>query len=266
MTAVQSFCGLCLLLALGKIFRVKIKLLQKLYLPSSVVGGVLGLVILQVFGRYISPAWTAGWTKLPSLLINVVFAALFLGVAIPPLRTVWRRAAPQFAYGQIVAWGQYVVGIGVVLLLLKPIFKVRDLFGVLVPVGLEGGHGTAAGLAPTFTDTLGWPEGVDYGLAAATMGIVSAIVVGIALVNWAARSGLLVRERPLGQLSEEARRPAGRRSWRIRSIRWPCTCPSWDWPSWSVSGSSRLSSSSSRAYRGGANTRSCGVFRSFPCA
>lgn len=227
MTAVQSFCGLCLLLALGKVLRVKIKVLQKLYLPSSVVGGVLGLVILQVFGRWIAPEWTAGWTQLPALLINVVFAALFLGVAIPPLKTVWRRAAPQFAYGQIVAWGQYVVGIAVVLFVLKPLFKVRDLFGVLVPVGFEGGHGTAAGLAPTFRGTLGWPEGVDYGLAAATMGIVSAIVVGIALVNWAARAKLLVRDRPLGELSEEEsagiypvdrRPPAGRQTVMADSI------------------------------------------------
>ena len=36
----MSFCGLCALLALGKLLRVKLRLLQRLYLPSSVIGEV----------------------------------------------------------------------------------------------------------------------------------------------------------------------------------------------------------------------------------
>ena len=161
MTAVMSFCGLCLLLALGKFLRVKVRVLQKLYLPSSVVGGIVGLIILQTAGGWIPEGWTAGWSQLPGLLINIVFAALFLGVTIPPLRTVWRESAPQLAYGQIVAWGQYLVGMAIVLLLLEPLFGMPSLFGVVVPVGFEGGHGTAGGLAPTFREQLGWPGGGD---------------------------------------------------------------------------------------------------------
>ena len=203
MTAVMSFCGLCLLLALGTFLRVKVRVLQKLYLPSSVVGGIVGLIILQTAGGWIPEGWTAGWSQLPGLLINIVFAALFLGVTIPPLRTVWRESAPQLAYGQIVAWGQYLVGMAIVLLLLKPLFGMPSLFGVIVPVGFEGGLGSAGGLAPMFREQLWWPEGVDYGLASATAGICSAIVVGMALINWAARKGVLVHGCERGSLSEE---------------------------------------------------------------
>jgi glutamate:Na+ symporter, ESS family len=188
MTVVMSFCGLCLLVALGKFLRVRVRFLQLLYLPSSVIAGLLGLIVIQVCGARLPPAWTAGWGALPGLLINVVFAALFLGVSIPPLAQVWKRAAPQLAYGQIVAWGQYVVGVGLVLLVLRPVFGVSSLFGVVVPVGFEGGHGTAGGLGPTFVQ-LNWAEGVDFCLASATAGIVSAVVVGMVLVNWAIRRG-----------------------------------------------------------------------------
>ena len=190
MNAVSSFCALCLLLAIGKYLRVKIKLLQRLYLPSSVIAGLLGLLILNAAGTYLPEAWTAGWSRLPGLLINVVFATLFLGVVLPPLSTVWRHAAPQLAYGQVVAWGQYVVGIGLVLAVLGPLFGTPALFGVIVPVGFEGGHGTAGGLTETFQQ-LGWPEGADYGLASATAGILSAIIVGMVLVNWAVRRGIV---------------------------------------------------------------------------
>lgn len=189
--AVPSFCGLCLLVVIGKYLRVKVPLLQKLYLPSSVIGGLVGLIILQTLGDRIPSCWTAGWGSLPGLLINVVFATLFLGIAIPGIATIWQRAASQLAYGQIVAWGQYVVGLGLVVVLLGPLFGVTGLFGVIVPVGFEGGHGTAGGLGPTFSE-LSWSEGYDYALASATAGIISAIVIGMALVNWAVRKGYVV--------------------------------------------------------------------------
>ena len=44
MTAVVSFCALCLLLVSGKAIRTAIPFLRKLYLPSSIVGGAIGMI------------------------------------------------------------------------------------------------------------------------------------------------------------------------------------------------------------------------------
>jgi len=203
MDIVVSFSSLCLLLILGKTLRVKIRLFQKLYLPSSVIAGVLGLVLLQVFGNIIPASVTAGWGRLPGFLINIVFAALFLGITIPPIREIWRKSGVQLVYGQIVAWGQYVVGLGVSILLLAPIFGVPKFLGVIVPVGFEGGHGTAGGLKPTF-ELFNWPEGTDYGLTSATAGIILAIVIGIALINWAARKKLISKSCDVESVAESS--------------------------------------------------------------
>jgi len=202
---VLPFIGLCVLLGVGHLLRMRIRLLRRLYLPSCVIGGLAGLVILQVANAADAPVpgeWTAGWGKLPGLLINVVFACLFLGVALPKPSTLWRRAGPQLAYGQVVAWGQYVVGVGLVLVLLGPLFHQPAMFGGIIPVGFEGGHGTAGGMGPVF-EKLGWPEGKDFGLASATAGIISAIVVGMILVNWAARKGYTVRRRRVEEIAED---------------------------------------------------------------
>ncbi|MBL7139509.1 MAG: sodium:glutamate symporter [Planctomycetes bacterium] len=198
-----SFIGLCLALYAGYLLRSKVRLLQWLYLPSSVLGGLLALVVIQVAehrGHPLPEEWTAGWDALPGLLINVVFACLFLGHPLPRVRDLWRRAGPQLAYGQVVAWGQYVVGVGLVLVLLGPLFGVGPMFGGLIPVGFEGGHGTAGGLGPTFVDR-GWPQGKDLALASATAGVTSAIVVGMILINWAARRGHLAGGRKPNTLS-----------------------------------------------------------------
>ncbi len=201
------FIVLCLLLYVGYLLRSRLRVLQWLYLPSSIVGGLIGLAVVQAgshLGRPLPEGWLDAWGSLPGALINVVFACLFLGVKVPGVRTLWRRAGPQLAYGQIVAWGQYVVGVGLVLLVLGPAFGVGPVFGGLVPVGFEGGHGTAAGLGPKF-DELGWPEGKDLALASATAGVTSAILVGMALVNWAARRGHLAVARRPDTLSEHER-------------------------------------------------------------
>jgi len=205
MTIVMSFAGLCLLLIVGHLLRMNIRLLRKLYLPSAVIAGLVGLMVIQLcqaVGKPLPPEWTTGWSKLPGFLINIVFACLFLGVTIPRLSTLWRRAGPQLAYGQVVAWGQYVVGVGLVIVLLSPLFGVNDMFGGIIPVGFEGGHGTAGGMGPVFED-LSWEQGKDLALTSATAGILSAILVGMALVNWAARRGYTVRRRDPETIAED---------------------------------------------------------------
>ena len=82
MDIVISFCGLCVLVTLGKLLRAKIRFIQRLYIPSSVIAGILGLIIIQTSGEHLSPGWIAGWSRLPGFLINIVFAALFMVLAI----------------------------------------------------------------------------------------------------------------------------------------------------------------------------------------
>ncbi len=208
-----SFGLLSLLLGAGVLLRRKVGLLQRLYLPASVVAGLIGLFLLQGFsaaGLTVLDDATSGWGKLPGGLINIVFASLFLGHALPPLKTVWRSCSRQLAYGQIVAWGQYAVGCGVVLLALGPLFGIPDIFAGIMPVGFEGGHGTAGGMGPTF-DELGYPEIKDFALAAATGGMLGAILVGMALVNWAVRRGHVVRRNAAVADRSLAERPAAGR-------------------------------------------------------
>ena len=53
MTAIIVFCSLSCLLFFGKILRMKLRLLQRLYLPSSVVGGLIGLALVQCLGSHL---------------------------------------------------------------------------------------------------------------------------------------------------------------------------------------------------------------------
>ena len=188
MNAVIIFCLLSVLLVVGKLLRVALPILQRLYLPSSVVGGLAGLVLISVFRNYIPNEWIGGMKQLPGFLINVVFASLFLGKVTPSFKKIWNLAMPQLCMGQLLAWGQYVFGLGLCGLLLIPCFGVPEAFGNLLEIGFQGGHGTVGGLISTF-EAYHWSDGIALGYTMATAGMVLGVVIGMVLVNWALRKG-----------------------------------------------------------------------------
>jgi len=174
-------------------------MVQKLFLPSSIVSGVLLLLFgpqvlgqivgggLSEAGLYTTPILET-WGALPGLLISVVFATMFLGQNLPDVRRAARLTGPQLSFGLALGSGQYVVGLLLAVLVLVPLFAASPMVGALIEIGFEGGHGTAAGMREVFLE-LGFESGADLAVGMATVGIVSGIVLGIALINWAVRTG-----------------------------------------------------------------------------
>ena len=72
-TAVIVFVSLCGLLVAGKVMRMRVPILQRLYLPSSVIGGLIGLAVLSVAGDKVPREVVDAMRKVPGFLINVVF-------------------------------------------------------------------------------------------------------------------------------------------------------------------------------------------------
>ena len=205
MNAVIIFVVLSALLVAGKILRVQIPLLQKLYLPSSVVGGLLGLILLNSFPNAIPQEIVKEMRLMPGFLINVIFATLFLGVGVPKLRNFASSVFSQLTLAQIVVWGQYVVGVGLCGFLLMPLFRVHPAFGNLLELGFEGGHGTVGGMSQAFT-AKGWSDGIALGYTIATFGMIAGIVLGMVLVNWAYHRGLVKTVRPFSKRTIAERR------------------------------------------------------------
>ena len=205
MNAVVIFAILSILLIAGKILRVQFPLLQKLYLPSSVVGGILGLVVISSMPGLVPDDIVREMRLLPGFLINVIFATLFLGAGFPKMRNLASSVFSQLTLAQIVAWGQYVVGIGLCGFVLAPVFGVHIAFGNLLELGFEGGHGTVGGMSQAFL-AKGWSDGIALGYTVATVGMIAGIVLGMMLVNWAYRRGLVKTVRPFSRRTVAERR------------------------------------------------------------
>ncbi|MGD1910271.1 MAG: sodium/glutamate symporter [Rivularia sp. (in: cyanobacteria)] len=202
--AFWAYILIAILILVGRFIRERIGILQSLFIPSSVVAGAIALLLgpsalgaiinttigsnLPLVNGIFPEAILTVWSKSPGIFINIVFATLFLGQMIPGWRTIWRQAAPQAAFGQILGWGQYVIGLILGITVLTPIFKLPAIAASLIEVAFEGGHGTSAGMADTFAE-LGFPEAADLSLTLATVGLVSGIIIGTWLIDWGRRTG-----------------------------------------------------------------------------
>lgn len=181
--------GLSLLLAAGFAVRLAWPALGRLLLPVSLIAGFLGLAA-GPHGLGLVPRDTmALWAALPAILINFVFAGLFLGAVVPSPRTIISTAGPLVRFSLIGALGQYVVGLALTWLVLTPWFGTSPLFACLIEVGFSGGHGTASAMASVFTN-LGYPAGGPLGQMSATVGLVTGVVGGVILIQQGVRRGV----------------------------------------------------------------------------
>ena len=234
MNAVVVFTVLCLLLVVGKVLRVRVPILQRLYLPSSVIGGLVGLIVITALGKHAPADVTGGMRAVPGFLINVIFATLFLGAATPKLKDVVRCAFPQLCLGQIIAWGQYVVGLALAGFVFVRWCGVPAAFGNLLEIGFEGGHGTVGGMAEAFRH-FKWEEGIALGYTMATVGMIIGIVLGMALIQWAHRRGYVKEVRSFGDRSLAERRGIHVKSVRPSAGRQTVVCDSIDSLAWHLS-------------------------------
>jgi glutamate:Na+ symporter, ESS family len=186
MNFLYSLCILSFFLLLGKLLRANVKILQILFLPSSIIAGFLALAF-GPYGLALIPDWIIQhWAPLPGILINVVFATLFLGVNIPGLKKIWDTGGSQLCFGIIAGIGQYFMALLITGIILIPLFKVHQLFACILEVGFSGGHGTAAGMKDAFKG-YGFTAGGDLALMSATVGILTAVIGGMILINIAIR-------------------------------------------------------------------------------
>jgi len=189
-----SLVILSLVFACAALLRRWSRPLRALFIPTAVIGGflVLGLGPEGV-GRLtggdgvFSTETFAVWNALPGLLINVMCASLLLGERLPPLKSIWTISGSHAIMAGIMSAGQFAIGGILVLLLLEPLFGFSSKGGALVEMAFAGGHGTLAGLTPVLVE-YGVGELLEVGLGLATIGMVTGIVVGTMLVNYAIKS------------------------------------------------------------------------------
>lgn len=168
-----------LLMLVGKLIRVKIKLIQKLFIPPSLLAGFLGL-ILGPNGFDLIPLSTQMGTY-AGILIAFIFGSLPL--TSQKVKGEGAAVGSMWAYSQAGLLLQWALGGLLGLLVLNKFWPLSPGFGITMPSGYCGGHGTAAAIGQSFAN-LGYDEILTLAMTAATVGIVAAVIFGLVIVKW----------------------------------------------------------------------------------
>ncbi len=178
---------IALLLIVGTIIRAKVGFVQRMFLPASIIAGILAL-ILGPNGIGILP-FSDQIVTYPSILIAVIFGTLPLLSPRIDWNAIKTRVGSMWSYSQIAMVLMWGGGLLFAIVLLNPFWDgLHDGFGLLLAAGFVGGHGTAAAIGATFAQN-GWEEATSLAMTSATVGIISAILIGILFIKRGSAKG-----------------------------------------------------------------------------
>ena len=197
----QSLSLLSVLLLIGVFLRAKVKLFQKLYLPASVIGGFIGLLISpEILGRLssfsISEEWIKTYSLLPGVLSIPIFAAIPLGMFLNENKNIKSLYPTKVLIGfgifQCASMAQSAIGYATNMLFTKidPSLNMYRTFGYELSAGFAGGHGLAAATGKLLEGfgIAQWEIAQGVALTTATIGLVGGMIFGIIFINIAVRT------------------------------------------------------------------------------
>jgi ESS family glutamate:Na+ symporter len=190
---VLLFGFLSIMLLAGVALRARVQFCQRFLFPSCLIGGILGLVLMQTGLINLSI------TRLEAFAYHC-FNISFISVGLTPGGSEESQAMGGARLMQGPAWMALMQGVtlplqaiaGALVILVFGIMG-SDLFptfGFLSALGFNEGPGQALSIGKVW-EGLGFQHAATIGLCFATIGFFFAFFVGVPLVNWGMRSGLL---------------------------------------------------------------------------
>ncbi len=194
-TVVIHLCIISCALLLGSVLRSKIKVLQKYLIPAPMIGGAFLFIFYNYFAEYLN--LSSGRHFLEELmfhLLNVSFIAMQLRVPAKKEKAKRKGALWSNVTALLAEYGlQCTLGLLAVVLIFRTLLPGSSVaIGLTLCLGFELGPGQAESMAKVWE---GAPYNVtnagDVGLTMAAIGFVIGSVVGVILINRAAKKGWL---------------------------------------------------------------------------
>ncbi len=193
----MDFGLMSIILLFAHLLRSKVKLLQYIYMPSSLIAGFIALFcgwqFLDVLPFAVRESGTPYMSSYPYLLVVVLFATLFLGkeenAKKVPFGKMVKDIGDTFFYNLGSEFWQFGIALLFGLFVLAPLFpEIHQGFALMLPAGFVGGHGYATAIGKTMQN-YGWEEALTVGYTSATVGLLSGVIGGMILINIATRKG-----------------------------------------------------------------------------
>ncbi len=203
MSILSDFGITGILLFLGYVLRKNIPVLQKLFLPASLIGGILGVLLgKNVLGTfcpvYLQFSEYIGQTALP--LLACVFGMQMFMIKID--KEIAKNAIHQYALMSIAVLSQVIIGIFLVRGMMP---GANDAYGLLPFTSFLGGPGVCAVVSGIVGEQANFSVETanSIGNTYATISIITGTIIGVLLINIARRRGALDKAGSISGMSEK---------------------------------------------------------------
>lgn len=161
-----------ILLLIGYVLVRKVNFLQKFCIPAPVVGGFLFMAITWIGHSTGSFQFTFD-DPFQSVFMLAFFTTVGLGASLQLLKSGGKLLVIYWLVCGVISIFQNAIGIGV-----SELTGLEKPYALLASsISMIGGHGAALSYGSTFTD-MGYPIAKTVGAAAATFGLISAVLLG----------------------------------------------------------------------------------------
>ena len=189
------FSSLAAMLLLGVLLRAKIPFFQKYLIPSCLIGGILGLLLVNIGVLQLS---ISNLETLAYHFFNISFISV--GLTQDNNQKNTKKKEKGFLKGPL--WMaltqtaifplQAIVG-GILVILFGLIgIELFPTFGFFAPLGFEEGPGQALSIGKVW-EGFGFEYATTIGLTFAAIGFFFSFFIGVPLVNWGILKGLSAR-------------------------------------------------------------------------
>ena len=170
--AIMTTAMAAVLLLIGFWIKNNVKVLNKYCIPAPVVGGFLFMFITFI-GHTTGTFEFKFDTYFQSPFMLAFFTTVGLGASIQLLKKGGKLLIIYWLIAGVLSVFQNFIGIGV-----SKVVGLEAPYGLLASaISMIGGHGAAGSYGQTFKD-LGFAAGPEVGAAAATFGLISAVLLG----------------------------------------------------------------------------------------
>ena len=170
--AIMTTAMAAVLLLIGFYLKGKVKVLNKYCIPAPVVGGFLFMFITFIGHTTNTFAFNFD-TYFQSPFMLVFFTTVGLGASIQLLKKGGKLLVIYWLIAGVISVFQNFIGVGV-----SKVVGLEAPYGLLASaISMIGGHGAAGSYGQTFME-MGYSAGPEVGAAAATFGLISAVLLG----------------------------------------------------------------------------------------
>lgn len=189
-TVLMDFMIVGLIFIISKFIRSKLKFLQRLFIPTGIIAGFI-IMAGWKYGFKFIPFSEGFGSSYATAIVILVLSSLFIGRKKKiSLKDFSGDVLDAVCVNNAAYFSQY----GLALLAGVPLtaaFGLYEGFGLSMPTGFAGGHGTAASVGAVLasSESGAASDPVSFGIVFATVGLLTGIIGGVISINIAARKG-----------------------------------------------------------------------------